>query len=177
MSWRRDAAYALRCRNLLGDAWMNRKLLILLAFAGTLGAAAPDHGEQSSAEASDRQTLIDLERGNWDAFKQKDTTFLKQMWASGYFDFGSDGRVTGPESLKTGWMAPGSRLLEFSWTDFQLKFISADVALLTYRGKYRGVTDAKPDEGEAYYSSLYRKRNGKWLMVFTQDSNLKCAGM
>jgi hypothetical protein len=149
----------------------------VLAFAVTLGAPAPDHGEQPSIEALDRQTLIALEQGNWDAVKHKDATFLKKMWAPDYFDFGSDGRVTGPESLKVGSMAPGSQLLEFSWTDFQLKFISADVALLTYRGKYRGVTDGKLDEGKAYYSSLYRKQHGKWLMMFTQDSNLKCAGM
>jgi len=48
---------------------------------------------------------------------------------------------------------------------------------VTYRGKYRGTTAGKEDSGEAYYSTLYQKRQGRWLIVFTQDSNLKCAGM
>jgi hypothetical protein len=155
---------------------MNKKLL-LLVFAGTLAATAQDQGRRPSPEALDSQTLIELERGNWDAVKHKDAAFLKRMWAPDYFDFGSDGRVTGPESLNMGSMASGSQLLEFSWTDFQLKFISPDVALVTYRGKYRGTIDGKADAGEAYYSSLYRKQHGRWLMVFTQDSNLKCAGL
>lgn len=153
---------------------MNKKLLILLALAGTLGAA---NNDQTSQEALDRQQLVELEHGSWNAVKRKDAAFFREIWAPDYFDFGSDGRVTGPDSLNMGSMAPGSQLAEFFWTDFHINFISPEVALLTYRGKYRGTTDGKPDDGEAYYSSLYQKRHGKWLLVFTQDSNLKCAGM
>ena len=157
---------------------MKKKHVTLLTFAlASVVAGVRVQGEQPAPDASDRQTLIELERGNWDAFKHEDAPFLEKMLANDYFDFGSDGRESREYTLTTTLKDPNSKLLDFSWSDFQLKFIGADVALLTYRGKYRRITNGKPDEGEAYYSSMYQKRRGKWLMIFTQDSNLKCAGI
>ena len=66
---------------------------------------------------------------------------------------------------------------DFSWTELQVNFLDDHTALITYRGRYRGIESGKESTGEAYYSSLYQKQKGKWLVVFTQDSNLRCAGM
>ena len=165
------------------DVWFNRNgRWRLVSSQNTMlseQAATEKHPDRPAAEsdASDRQTLIELERGNWEAFKHEDAAFLEKMLAQDYFDFGSDGRESREYVLNAGLKDPKSKLLDLSWTDFQIRFIRADIALLTYRGRYRRITDGKPDVGEAYYSSLYEKRQGKWLMLFTQDSNLKCAGM
>jgi len=124
-----------------------------------------------------REEIIGIERGDWEAFKTKNKAAVGRVRSDDYFDFGSDGRVDKAKVFSEGWMAADSTLLDFSWQDLQVNFMGDATALVTYRGKYRGTTTGKEDSGEAYYSTLYQKRQGRWLIVFTQDSNLKCAGM
>jgi len=141
-------------------------------------AAAQNHGIATPATSSvgDREEIIRLERTSWEAVKHKDKATLSGLLAEGYFDFGSDGRYDAKKSLSTGWM-DGDTLKDFSWTELQVNFLDDHTALITYRGKYHGMESGKESSGEAYYSSLYQKQKGKWLVVFTQDSNLRCAGM
>ena len=129
-----------------------------------------------AASADDREELVNLERMAWEAVKHKDRAALARLFGEGYFDFGSDGRYDPEKVLNAGWM-DGDTLEDISWTDLQVKVLDDHTALVTYRGKYRGKESGKETSGEAYYSSLYQKQKGKWLMVFTQDSNLRCAGM
>jgi hypothetical protein len=124
-----------------------------------------------------REEIIGIERSDWQALKTKNKAAIERVRSHDYFDFGSDGRVNKAKVFSEGWMAADSTLLDFSWQDLQVSFLGDSTALVTYRGKYRGTTAGKEDSGEAYYSTLYQKRQGRWMIVFTQDSNLKCAGM
>jgi len=131
----------------------------------------------AQAETGVRDELVQLERQQWDAFKKKDKTALAAILSQDYFDFGSDGREDRNFSLTRGYMSDEQDLVEFSMEDAQVNVLDDHTALLTYRGTYRGSQRGKPNSGSAFYSDLYRKQNGKWLSVFTQDSNLKCADM
>jgi hypothetical protein len=102
---------------------------------------------------------------------------LAGFLADDYFDFGNDGRWDKARSLRDGYMGEDSNLSEFTMDDIQVKLITDNIALITYQGTYRGTTNGKADQGAAFYSDLYMKRDGKWVSVFTQDSNLKCTGM
>jgi hypothetical protein len=129
------------------------------------------------SENSVKGEIIRLERLQWEAIKKKDKAALAAFAAKEYFDFGSDGRVDSATSLNEGWMSKDETLSEFTIDDPQVKLFDDHTALITYRGSYRGTNQGKPENGSAFYSDLYRRQDGKWLSVFTQDSNLKCAGL
>ena len=158
-------------------------LALGLAATAYLGLLAQHNAFASAGSAgtqqSDKEDVVRIEQAQWEAVKHKDKAAWGANLAEDYLDFGSDGRVDKAKSLSEGWMATrsDSTLTDFSWEDLQVKFLDANTALVTYLGKYREVTRGKGNTGSAYYSSLYQRRNGKWLTVFTQDSNLKCAGM
>jgi|GEM_PF-764735 len=147
-------------------------LLVAVAFWPSVIRSA-----SAQAENGVKDELVRLERQQWDAFKKKDKTALAAILAKDYFDFGSDGREDRTFSLTRGYMSDEQDLVEFSMEDAQVKVLDDHTALLTYRGTYRGTERGKPNSGSAFYSDLYQKQNGKWLSVFTQDSNLKCADM
>jgi hypothetical protein len=152
--------------------------VIRRATAVTAGSLSPEGSQMTEQTVrAIRDEITDLERAQWEAFKKKDKATLAAMLADDYLDFGSDGRWDKAKSLRDGYMAADPTLLDFAWEDLQFKLLDANTALLTYRGKYREKNNGKENTGEGYYSSLYQERNGKWLTVFTQDSNLKCAGM
>jgi len=153
--------------------------MVLLATATAVWMAAGQNqgiAIPPTSGAGDREEIIRLERTSWEAVKHKDKAKLGALFAKGYFDFGSDGRYDAAKVLSTGWM-DSDTLKDFSWTELQVNFLDDHTALITYRGKYRGMESGKESSGEAYYTSLYQKQKGKWLVVFTQDSNLRCAGM
>jgi hypothetical protein len=156
-------------------------IIICLSAGFVAGFADKTHpgwsAQGSQEEHAAREEITGIERGDWEAVKNKNKAAMERVRADDYFDFGSDGRVDKAKGLSEGWMGADSRLLDFSWQELQVNFLDRGTALLTYRGKYRGMTAGKEDSGEAYYSTLYQKRQGRWLIVFTQDSNLKCAGM
>jgi len=150
--------------------------LVAVMCAVTFGIQDQKTAPPATSSAQDREELIRLESSSWEAVKHKDKAGLARLFGEGYFDFGSDGRYDPAKVLSTGWMN-GDTLQDFSWMDLQVNFLDDHTALVTYRGKYRGIESGKETRGEAYYSSLYQKQKGQWLVVFTQDSNLQCAGM
>ena len=147
---------------------------LVLVFA--LGLSIP---RSSAAQSEDgvKQEILRLERLQWEATKNKDRTAIAAILAKDYFDFGSDGRIDRDAVIHSGWTTDEESLSEFVIEDPQVKLLDDHTALITYRGTYRGTDHGKPDVGTAFYSDLYQKQNGKWLSVFTQDSNLKCAGL
>jgi hypothetical protein len=153
---------------------LSSALTLLVSFV--LGLSIP-RSRAAQSENSVSNEVIRLERMQWDAFKRKDRAALAAILAKDYFDFGSDGREDRTFSLTKGYMADDQTLSEFTIEDPQVKLLDDHTALLTYRGTYRGTNHGKPDSGAAFYTDLYRKQGGRWLSVFTQDSNLKCADM
>ena len=121
--------------------------------------------------------IVRLERLQWDAIKKKDKATLAALLAKDYFDFGSAGRVNRATTLASGWLNDDESLSDFTIEDPQVLQLDDHTALITYRGTYRGTVQGKPDSGSGFYSDLYQKQGQKWFSVFTQDSNLKCAGM
>jgi hypothetical protein len=150
-------------------------VLALVAIAAFWPSTASPSVDDSETKV--KNEIIRLERQQWDAFKKKDRTALAPILAEGYFDFGSDGREDRTFSLTKGYMSDEQDLSEFIIDDAQVKVLDDHTALLTYRGTYRGTVHGRPNSGSGFYSDLYQKQNGKWLSVFTQDSNLKCAGL
>lgn len=153
---------------------------IILPFVLLFAVAFWPSAARSSAAPTEngvKDELLRLERMQWDAFKKKDKAALDAILAKDYFDFGSDGREDRTFSLTRGYMSDEQDLSEFIIQDAQVKLLGDHTALLTYRGTYRETEHGKPNSGSGFYSDLYQKQGGKWLSVFTQDSNLKCAGL
>ena len=150
--------------------------LFAVVFVGAVRKQGQDSAASAVSSSDDKALLVNIERSAWEAVKRKDRAGLQRLFGEGYFDFGSDGRYDPAKVLSTGWMN-GDTLEDFSWTDLEVRILDDHTALVTYRGKYRGKESGKETSGEAYYSSLYQKQKGKWLLIFTQDSNLRCAGM
>jgi hypothetical protein len=151
----------------------------LAAKAGRNPSAAPGHASAfilSQQESVVKGEIIRLEQKAWEAIRKKDRAALASIVADDYLDFGSDGRVDKAHSISEGWMDQDT-LTDFALEDVQVKLLDKDVALITYRANYRQVSKGESSTGSGFYSGTYVHRDGKWLAVFTQDSNLKCAGM
>lgn len=123
---------------------------------------APPKGESISAndlEARERQLLEALKRGDVQAFG----TFL----ADDAVEVTAQGLHSKAQILET---LKGARLLEYTMADLKTTQIDKDASLITYRttGKF----SAQGQEGsfDAQATTLWVRRNGKWLAFFHQET-------
>ena len=147
------------------------------ALASTaIGSSAVQH-RTTQTERNPKDEILRLVRMEWEAIKKKDRAALGALQEKDYFDFGSDGWVDRETGLNTGWMGNDGTLITFKFEDARVTLLDEHTALMTYRGTYQAIDRGKPENGSAFYSDVFQKQNGEWHIVFTQDSNLKCAGM
>jgi hypothetical protein len=69
-------------------------------------------------------------------------------------------------------LADGPTVDEFTLSDERLVVLSESAVLLAYRADYRRAPrSAQPTEPEAMYvSSVWCRRDGRWVNVFSQDT-------
>jgi hypothetical protein len=91
---------------------------------------------------------------------------LSRLLADDFREFGGSGRMFNKGQIVEALQ--NQPPLELWLDDFQVKCLSADLALVTYRGHCKF-----PDSGKVSHSlrsSIWRKRDGRWEVVFHQGT-------
>ena len=117
----------------------------------------------------DLDSFIDLETRVWDALRRGDVEEDMRLLAEdflGVYSIGFAGR-----SDHAGQLANGPTVAEFELHDARLMVLSDNDALLSYRAEWHRLAAGKRGPRESMYvSSLWSRRPGQWLNVFSQDS-------
>ena len=91
---------------------------------------------------------------------------LDRLLADDFREFGGSGRVFNKgQIIETLQNQPP---LEIWLDEFQVKCLSAELALVTYRGHYKFTDSEKVSH--SLRSSIWRKRDGRWEVVFHQGT-------
>lgn len=109
-----------------------------------------------------KETLINLEKQSWEAWKKRDGKFFQEFLAEDHVELGFNGAATKVQVVAF-VASPVCVINSYSIDQFELKMISTSVALLTYHAVQdttcSGVTVPSP----VWASSLYVRRGDHWL--------------
>ena len=141
--------------------------LMLLSVAGAVGKDAPANKENSDAAPVEAQV-----RKLWEAFKNKDKATLSsllddnfRMFEEGLTTFGDKkAEVNGPDEYE---------LLSYTLTDFAVKPIGADAALVTYNAQYEGKSGGEVLKGKSIFGEVWIRSGGKWKSFYMQETYVK----
>jgi len=137
-------------------------LIVTGAQAGTpVGAAA--------AQDDEAQTLIALEKQSWDAWKAHDAKFFAGFLSDDHVEVGARG-VNGKQQVLSGVASPLCRVEEFAVDRFRVTRLSADTAVVVYHARQKTQCGAVAVPSPAWVSSLYVRREGRWLNALFQQS-------
>lgn len=151
-------------------------LLVVTLFAWIIGAAVPaachaaSLGDTSSPPASKDaigEQLIAREKSSWDLAIKHDAVAYKALHASDFITV-TDHGVVDKVSSEASAMDPNARFDQCDLSQFDVRFLADDTALVTYHVKAAGLDHGKAFQLESYASSLWMKRHGAWLNVFYQ---------
>src|SRR5215469_12666884 len=138
-------------------------LLAGLALAQQKPAVKPD---------TDASQLEGQVRKLWEAFKQKDKATLSAMLDDGFRQF-LEGLTTFGDK-KTEVNAPDDyELLSYTLSDFTIRPIGRDAALVTYVAQYEGKSGGEILKGKSVFGEVWIRTGAGWKALYMQETYMK----
>jgi hypothetical protein len=133
--------------------------------------AARSLAAQTSArsDSSLEKTLVALERDSWRAWKARDSSFFARFLSDDHVELGFRGPASKSAVVATVG-SPGCVVQSYSVDRFTATRFGPDVAMLTYHAAQETTCNGAKVPSPVWVSSLYIRRNGKWLNAAYQQS-------
>jgi len=141
-------------------------LLGLLTFG--LGSAQQDAARASTDALRDE--IVAQERAGLDALKTGDLTAFANSTADDAIFVDAAGAASKEQVMKN---VAGFRLSDYSMSDVRFVALSADSGMIVYRITETGTSHGKEFAAKAIVSSLWVRRGGKWMCMFSQETATK----
>jgi hypothetical protein len=126
--------------------------------------------QQSSARPrSIADTLIQLERKSWVAWKARDSAFYRQFLSDDHVELGFGGRSDKADVVAT--VATSHCVVaSYSVEDFKATQFDANMVVLTYHASQSTTCSGKPVPSPVWVSSTYVRRGNRWLNAVYQQT-------
>lgn len=160
-----------------GDKWKaayHNEIPVMDPNAKTASEAKPPNGAKAEEKPADPMTagLLEIEKKVWEAWKNRDVKTLAQLTLLDlvYVDPMGTGRYKRDEAIKS-WIGPDCNVKSVSLSDAQSKLLTANLALLTFKGAADGTCGGKPIL-PVWGTTLYMKEVGYWKAIMIFNSPL-----
>lgn len=107
-----------------------------------------------------------------DAQLHGDRAVLERMLAPDFLLVRGSGRIGDKADFIAGFTDPKSHLEPFEITDRLFIRPSSDTAIVGGEARVRGTDNGKPLAEHFRYSDMFAKRDGQWIVVYTQVTPL-----
>jgi len=116
-----------------------------------------------------KESLVARERQSWEAWKARDGKFFQEFLSEDHVEVGFNGR-TSKASVVAGVASPLCVVKSYAVDRFELTLFEANTALLTYHAEQDTTCGGRPVPSPVWVSSLYVRRDGKWLNASYQQT-------
>jgi len=149
---------------------MTRKLLgalLVLALGATMLFA--QSGMRSGKNAATEHEIQKLETSLWQAWKDHDAKPFEERLTGNSINMVSPIQ-RGKANIVKEITSNSCKASSFSLSDFAYSWLSADSVIVTYKAMQEGRCNGKKLPAIVNASSVWVKRNGKWMNPFHQES-------
>jgi hypothetical protein len=112
--------------------------------------------------------FLELERNVWDALVAGDSAADRALLSEDFVGVYPNGFAD--RDGHAGQLNEGPTVATYELHDARIVVVSNDAVLLTYRADYRRPTGAGDESESMYVSSMWCRREDRWLNVFSQDT-------
>jgi Domain of unknown function (DUF4440) len=148
---------------------MNKVLTYGVAIALACAALPVIAQENQADKVALKETLVKLEKQSWEAWKERDGRFYQNFLSNDHVELGTHGPF-GKASVVNFVASPVCTVKSYAVDHFELTAFDADTALLTYHAAQETICSGKPVPSPVWVSSLYIKRDGRWLNALYQQT-------
>jgi|HubBroStandDraft_4_1064222.scaffolds.fasta_scaffold72760_2 hypothetical protein len=151
-------------------------LLTMIVFGVLLlsrprASVAAQSAESGAASANSlQQQVVSHEREGLDALKAGNVDRFGSLTADDAVLVDARGPATKAQVLMN---VAGFKLTDYSMDDVRFVPLSATSGLIVYKISERGVSHGRDFAVQAYISSIWAERGGKWVCLFSQETGAR----
>ncbi len=145
-------------------------LIFICIFALSLSVIAQEK-QHSAASSTEAKTLEANVRKLWEAFKAKDKPALSALLADDFREM-EEGAPMGDKKAEVA-SVDELELLSYTLSDFTVKPVGPDAALVTYTAQYESKTGTETAKAKSAFGEVWVRQGNAWKALYTQETYLK----
>lgn len=119
-----------------------------------------------------KEQLVKLEKQSWKAWKDHDGKFFENFLSDDHVELGFGG-ASDKKQVVAGVASGECEVRDYSLDSFALRMLGREAAILTYHETQETTCHGIAVPSPCWVSSLYMKRDGRWLNVFYQQTQAR----
>jgi hypothetical protein len=123
--------------------------------------------ELMGAQNALEEKVIAKEREGLDALKSGNLELFGDLTADDAVLVDAHGPASKAQVLQN---VAAFKLTDYSMEGMEFRRLSEDSGLISYKISEKGISHGKEFSAQAYVSSIWAKRSGKWVCVFSQET-------
>jgi hypothetical protein len=150
-----------------------KTILLVLAMLMSSAVLAQDRPQPTASKSLANPHPVETQvRTLWEAFKNKDKATLSAL-LDDHFRMFEEGLATFGDKKAEVNAADEYELLSYTLSDFVVKPISSDAALVTYNAQYEGKSGGEVLKGKSVFGEVWIRSGGKWKSLYLQETYVK----
>jgi hypothetical protein len=138
--------------------------------SSVVAARQVESRDSKASEESLKQQIVAKEREGLDALKTGNVGIFADLTAEEAVFVDAAGLATKAEVLRN---VAGFSLTDYSMEDVRFVPLSAESGLISYKIHEKGVSHGHEFAVQAYISSIWAERAGKWVCFFSQETAVR----
>jgi hypothetical protein len=148
-------------------AWLAVALLLSLA-----GAATAQEKPQAAKSGTVPTQLEARVRKLWEAFKNKDKASLSAMLDGEFRQFEEGLSAFGDKKTEVN-AVDEFELISYTLSDFTVKSIGPNAALVTYIAQYEGKSGGETSKAKSVFGEVWIRAGNEWKDLYMQETYVK----
>ena len=146
------------------------KMLMLLLLATSIVLPVQQNVGAHSASGEEQQ-IVRVQDALIDAYLHHDYAVLERVLADDYTYIDDDGLVLNKQQILQEFNSGDDRITSYKRQDDNVR-VFGDAAVMTYHYQFEETYKGHEVGGHMRLTRIFAKRNGRWLMVGTQDTRV-----
>ncbi len=142
--------------------------VVLFAFAGVL-AAQEKQVAKTKAGAPPLEAKV---QKLWEAFQKKDKATLSSLIDDGFRQF-EEGMTAFADKKAEVNAVDEYELLNFKLSDFNIRPLGPNSAVVTYIADYEGKTGGETAKAKSVFGEVWTRSSGDWRALYMQETYVK----
>ena len=143
--------------------------VLLLSFAGAATAQDKQPAVKPKAGAPPIEAQV---RKLWEAFQHKDKTALSALIDGGFRQFEEGQNAFGDKKAEVN-AVDEFELIHYTLSDFTVKSLGPNSALVTYIAQYEGKTGGETSKAKSVFGEVWTRSGSEWKALYMQETYMK----
>ena len=151
---------------------MNRVLVAVVLLLSFVSAATAQEKQQAAKPGTMPPQLEARERKLWEAFKNKDKATLSGLLDGEFRQFEEGLSTFGDKKTEVN-AVDEFELISYTLSDFTVKSIGPNAALVTYIAQYEGKSGGEMSKGKSVFGEVWIRAGNEWKDLYMQETYVK----